>query len=650
VNIKTILSKPLPVIWYRLVQLVRLRIYHKTNFWLKIETKVSQKTKSSKECCKQKSSLFADEPYLYKDTFSEGVQQYIKSSADTILNGNISIFDNPHHFDYPFKWNKDWRSGHVWKNNYFKTYSFYEENKAKEYDVKFPWELSRLSFLIPISRAYLMTGEAKYIDYIHNVLFDWKQKNPIAHSVNWYPMEVSVRSLNLVQLRELLLLTPSSEKTVDLLNEILILHGIFLWRNVEYTDVRGNHYSANLTALLLLGTSFKGFYKEAEKWQNYALSNIENEFHLQFIDDGVNFEKSIAYHRLVVEFYLICFLVMQRLGLEIQPKTKQTFKNACFFIKDYTKPNSLTPIIGDNDSASVFQNDELPLNDHTNIVQLASLFLDSQDLNNTTKIHCSSIELFGLEKVKALNYNPTEGFKVLSYPIGGFAVVKDNSNYFITDVGEVGMNGRGGHGHNDLFAFELMLNGQDLIVDAGCYTYTGDLKLKNQMKASAYHNVLTIDDEEIAPLIGNWGIANSALPYDVTIKEEHDEAKISGKHNGYKRLADAVRHERTFVLNKTNFRLSCSDVISCKSKHAISRHLHFSEKVDLAIIDNSVVATLNNNRYSITYDKESQVKVEEYYLSYNYGHKTSAKKLIFEAQVTKTGKLYFAIEKLGNNE
>ncbi len=649
-NIKTILSKPLPVVWYRLVQLVRLKFYHKTNFWLKIETKISQKIKSSKECWKQKSLFFSEEHNLYKDPQPEGIQQYIKSGADTVLKGNISIFDNPYHFEYPFQWNTDWRSGHEWENNYFKTYSFYEENKVIEYDVKFPWELSRLSFLIPISRAYLMTGEAKYLDYIHNVLADWKQKNPIAHSVNWYPMEVSVRSLNLVQLRELLLLAPSSEKTIDLLNEILILHGIFLWRTIEYTDVRGNHYTANLTALLLLGTSFKEFYKEAKKWQNYALSKIENEFHLQFISDGVNFEKSIAYHRLVVEFYLICFLVMQRLSLEIQPKTMQTFENACFFIKDYTKPNFSSPIIGDNDSASVFQNDGLPLNDHTNIVQLTSLFLDDQDLNNTIKTYCSSIELFGLERVKDLKYNTIDGVKVLSYPLGGFAIVKDHSNYFITDVGEVGMNGRGGHGHNDLFGFELMLNGHNFIVDAGCYTYTGDLKLKNQMKASVYHNVLTVDDKEIAPLIGNWGIANSALPYEVVVQEEQDEIKISGKHGGYQRLSDAVEHERTFLLNNTDFKLSCLDTISCKSKHTVSRHLHFSEKVDLTIIGDTVVAVLGNDRYSIVCDKESQPRIAEYYLSYNYGHKTSAKKLIFETQITETCKLHFAIEKLRDNE
>lgn len=649
-NIKTIISKPLPVVWFRLVQLVHLKIYHKTNFWSKIESKIFQKIAHSKIPWRHRSLIFSSDFSNYDDAFLASLQTDIKKNSNAILQGSISIFDKPYHFERPFAWNTDWRANHQWENIYFKGYSFYEKEKQVEYDVKFPWELSRLSFLIPVARRYLIDNKAEHIDYVHGVLNHWKQKNPIAHAVNWYPMEVSVRSINLVQLRELLLLRSGTDETVNLINEILILHGIFLWRNIEYTDIRGNHYAANLTALLLLGTIFKGFYREAKQWQKYALAKIEPEFHLQFIEDGVNFEKSIAYHRLVVEFYLICFLIMQRLEIEIRQKTKEVFQNACLFIKDYTKPNFSTPIIGDNDSASVFQNDDLPLNDHTNLLQLASIFLNDLEINSTSKIYTSAVEIFGLEKLKVLTCNPKYGTQLLHYPKGGFTVIKDQSNYFITDHGEVGMKGRGGHGHNDLFAFELMLDRQDLIVDAGCYTYTGDLQLKNEMKSSAYHNILTIDNQEIAPLIGNWGIADIAKPYHVLIAEEQDKIIISGKHDGYKRLPDEIKHMRKFELNKTNFKLSCSDNVSCKLEHSIQRHLHFSENVELRINENKVEATMGVLQYEIIFDENSKPKIEDYYLSYNYGSKITAKRLILETQINGSCELCFTIEKQKENE
>ncbi|MFK7813236.1 MAG: alginate lyase family protein [Maribacter sp.] len=649
-NIKTILSKPLPVVWFRLVQLIRLKIYYKTSFWSKVEPEISKKVTSSKAAWKQRSLLFCKKFDSYNDSFLTSIQSHIRASSDAILQGNISVFDEPYQFNRPFNWNIDWRVNHQWKNSYYKGYSFYEKEKPVEYDVKFPWELSRLSFLIPVARRFLLDHKKEHLDYVHEVLQDWKQKNPIAHSVNWYPMEVSIRSINLIQLREVLLLAKGTNKTIDVLNEILILHGIFLWRNIEYTDVRGNHYAANLTALLLLGITFKGFYKEAKRWQNYALEKIEPEFHLQFIDDGVNFEKSIAYHRLVVELYLICFLTMQRLGIEIDSKTKAILRNACLFTKDCTKPNFSTPIIGDNDSASVFQNDELPLNDHTNLLQLASIFLDDTNINSTSKTYSSTLELFGIEKLKALENHPIKETQLLSYPKGGFVILKNQSNYFITDVGEVGMKGRGGHGHNDLFAFEFMLNGQDFIVDAGCYTYTGDLALKNEMKSSAYHNILTVDGEEIAPLIGNWGIANIANPYDLLTKENDETITISGKHNGYNRLSDGLVHQRTFELDKTSFRLSCTDTLTCKTGHTVQRNLHFSENVILEINDNTVYAYLDEVYYQISCDAGSMPRITEYYLSYNYGHKISSKKVIFESEINGPSELHFTIEKQTGNE
>ncbi|SNY95024.1 alginate lyase family protein [Flagellimonas pacifica] len=644
-NIKTILSKPLPVIWFRVVQLVYLKIYQRTKFWEKTTISVSDKIATSKTTWKEKSLLFCAEFRGYEDVILNGNRQYIRKSSESILKGNIPIFDSAHRFEKPYVWNTDWRVGHKWKNNYFKEYGFYEKEKPVEYDVKFPWELSRLSFLIPVARHYLLDNKTKNLKYLSDILTDWKQNNPLAYSVNWYPMEVSIRIINLIQLRELLLIKEEANDVINLLNEILILHGVFLWRNIEYTDVRGNHYTANLTALLLLGIIFKGFYKEAKKWQSYALDKVETEFHLQFIQDGVNFEKSIPYHRLVVELYLICFLIMDRLGIKIKTETKILLKNACLFSKSYTKPNCLAPIIGDNDSASVFQNDNLALNNHTNLLQLASLFFNEESINSTANIYMSSLELFGVEKVKNFSKTQITARKLLYYDKGGFVIVKNQDNFFITDVGEVGMKGRGGHGHNDLYSFELMLNGKDFIVDPGCYTYTGNLMLKNEMKSSSYHNILTIDNEEIAPLIGDWGIANIAIPYDVIVNQNEEEICVSAKHKGYNRLDDSVKYQRTFCLDKESFRLSCFDIIKCRSEHNVTRHIHFSENVKLKVLENGVLASLGKNHYSIVFDSLSTAYIENYWLSYNYGHKIASKKVVLRTNTLSCSELHFTVEK-----
>ncbi|GBF18511.1 MULTISPECIES: alginate lyase family protein [Arenibacter] len=646
-NIKTILSKPIPVVWYRFVQLIKLKFYFRITFWGKIERKINRFTTYRKPW-KEKSCLF--DKSLSPLNITETLRIKIIENADKIKSGKISIFDVDYHFNLPIAWNKDWRTSKMWKNAYFKSYAFYEKEKEQKYDVKFPWELSRLSFLITVAQAYQINENKDYLGYVHSVLLDWLSKNPLAYSVNWYPMEVSVRTINLIQLREILLESPKTDDSVNLINEILLLHGIFLWRNIEYTDIRGNHYSANLTALLLLGKVYKKFYKEARLWFNYALKNIEKEFHLQFLADGVNFEKSTSYHRLVVEFYLISFIVMKRYGIATNSLTLNKLRNACKFIKDYSKPNKSTPIIGDNDSASVFQNDVVNLNDHSNILQLASHFFSDTTLNISSTTYLSSIWIFNQKSFQETLDKNSDIFRYKYYSKGGFVVVKEKLNYFITDVGEVGMEGRGGHGHNDLFGFELMLDGQDFIVDAGCYTYTGDLALKNEMKSSAYHNILTVDGKEIAPLIGNWGIADIAKPYNLVINENQEKVTVRGKHGGYERLPDPVVHQRTFELDKNTFKLSCIDAVSCHSEHNIQRHLHFSDSVKIVIRENDVLTTVGVTQYVITCDENSKPTISSYYLSYNYGHKTSAQKVTFETKIEGTCKLHFTIEKETGNE
>jgi len=640
-NIKTILSKPIPVVWYRFKQLLKLKYYYKTQFWSKVEKQITSKV-SKTDTCIAKSNLFHEGFKGYNET-TKGLNTITLENASRILEGAISVFDVDHKFEFPLQWNADWRANETWENKYFKGYSFYKPNKENEYDVKFPWELSRLSFLITIARAYLINNEAKYLEFINTTLQHWKTENPIAHSVNWYPMEVAVRTVNLIQLRELLLLTTKADKTINLLNEVLLLQGVFLWRNVEYTDIRGNHYTANLTALLLLGKVYKDYYKEAKKWYSYSIDKTEKEFHLQFLKDGVNFEKSIPYHRLVVELFFISFLVIKRSGLYLKPETITVFKNANNFIKAISKPNLLTPIIGDNDSASIFQNDELPLNNHSNILQLSSLLLEDNNVNITNTLYHSSREFFGIERIE--DSTKKTGFKSSFFETGGFISAKTRTDYFITDYGEVGMKGRGGHGHNDLFSFELMLDNQDIIVDPGCYTYTGNLELKSKMKSSLYHNGLAVDNQEIAPQIGEWGISNIATPENVSCNEDEHLIVISGEHNGYKKLEDPLKHKRSFTIAKNFNEIICEDEVFCNGQHEITRSLHFAEDVVLEIKDKSIVVKAENKLYLITFDDDTKIMPSNYFLSRNYGSKVKVNGIVLKTNITKDTYLFFNIKK-----
>jgi uncharacterized heparinase superfamily protein len=284
------------------------------------------------------------------------------------------------------------------------------------------------------------------------------------------------------------------------------------------------------------------------------------------------------------------------------------------------------------------------------MLQLASLLFKDEAINITSNKYQSSYEVFGNKSVQELSNTKQNAFESHYYDKGGFVSIKDQQSYFITDVGEVGMKGRGGHGHNDLFSFELMHNQTDLIVDPGCYTYTGDLALKTKMKSSTYHNGLLVDGKEIAPMIGNWGISNVALPYNVEVNKTAKGVTISGMHSGYNRFQDSVVHERNFEILKEGFELSCTDRIFCKDAHQITRNLHFSEKVSLEIKDKDILVSCNAKYYKIVVDVNTECRIENFNLSYNYGSKINSKKLVLLSTIKGTSKLFFSIKKNYINE
>jgi hypothetical protein len=60
------------------------------------------------------------------------------------------------------------------------------------------------------------------------------------------------------------------------------------------------------------------------------------------------------------------------------------------------------------------------------------------------------------------------------FDAGGFFVMRGSARtHVFIDCGEVGMRGRGGHGHNDVLSFELMLDGLNVITDSGAYRLHG---------------------------------------------------------------------------------------------------------------------------------------------------------------------------------
>lgn len=620
--LKKIISKPIDVILFKIRQKVTLYLFDKFNIWLLLKKKAlalssNYITNPNLIFIKLDSKNLNDTFYVTHEKYTSQLLKKIKEKKYKIFNHNIDSMHN---------WDKDWRHNHIWEKIYFKKYNFYEKNKKKYYDVKFPWELGRLSFLIPYATEYMLKNNKNDLDFIINTLTNWEKHNPYTKSIQWNPMETSIRSINLIIILEIL--ENASLKNLNvfkLITNILINNAFFLWETMEYTKPRGNHYIANISALFLISLKFK-YIDKMKKIFKYCKKKILNELENQY-DGGFNVEKSIAYHRLVTELFVLNYIALQKnTNYQITNKEKKIFKEILFFTESYINTNGISPNLGDNDNATLLTFDNLDTRDHRNIVSLIQQFLD---LPLSQPQFPSSLWLFPNKNFKKIK-KEKHITQITHFKKENILIAKNQKNYFFMDIGPNGLDNTGGHGHNDLFSFELELNNQHIIVDPGCYTYTGNLKDKSIARSTMSHNIANLNNIEIAEFEGYWNIKKQAIPkieYLQTNKNSLIEGTFS--HTGYHRLNAPATIKRHIQLNK-HFCLTINDFYTSNSNHILIQNFHFHPNAKCNLLQNELILEINNTKISIKFNKNMKGFLENYTYSYEYGHKENSLKLVIK--------------------
>ncbi len=125
-------------------------------------------------------------------------------------------------------------------------------NRDRPSDVKVPWEISRLQWLIPADRPTCWTPTSNYAVAARDILQEWIDGNPLGYTVNWScTMEAAMRLFTWTWLFHVFANSPSwrDEDFRAKFLACLYLHGDFTLRHIEKADVNGNHYTADLAGL-----------------------------------------------------------------------------------------------------------------------------------------------------------------------------------------------------------------------------------------------------------------------------------------------------------------------------------------------------------------------------------------------------------------
>jgi hypothetical protein len=482
----------------------------------------------------------------------------------------------------PIDWARDYRVGMGWPSGFARSIDYV--NRDRPSDIKIPWEISRLQWLIPAGQAYLLTGEERYAEAVRDILQDWMLKNPLAYTINWScTMEAAIRLFAWTWLFHVFADSPvwrDEDFRVRFLS-CVYLHGDFTRRHIEKADINGNHYTADLAGLVLAGHFF-GDIGEAGRWRQMGWAGLQDAITQQVFSDGVDFEASCAYHRLVFELFLWPALFQQICGEVVPAVYAKRLRAMARFTAAYSRPDGTSPLWGDADNARALPFGGQKLGDHRYLVGLVAMAFNDADL--AARFSGSRSELvwiFGPDR--AATFSPKLSASILSegFVQGGAYIMRHEDSHVFIDCGPLGLAGRGGHGHNDALSFEAWLDGTPLVIDRGSFVYTASFDKRNEFRSTLSHNTPCIDQEEINRFDPDnlWNMQDDARAECTMWQSNPTEDLFIGMHHGYRRLG--INVERQIRLEKQSGILEIVDAINGQGHHEVTIPLYLAPEVSV---------------------------------------------------------------------
>jgi hypothetical protein len=315
----------------------------------------------------------------------------------------------------------------------------------------------------------------------------------------------------------------------------------------------------------------------------------------------------------------------------------------CEFVAAYTKPDGRTPLIGDADDGRIQVLGTQPIGDHRYLLSYGAIRFRRPDFASiASQCWDETFWLVGPDAIRLFDGFPKEKVQPRSraFPSGGFYILNGERAHVIVDCGEVGMRGRGGHGHNDILSFELFLNGVNVVTDCGAYLYTASREWRNRFRSTAFHNTLQVDDEELNRFLGPdalWQLHYDAKPVEPHLQSGERIDYFQGGHSGYTRLPAAVSHTRAFFVDRQLARVLMRDHVNGTGDHKLVWRFHLDPDVTPVIDGRDVkLASTRGDIWLMTGDGAEALvpTIEEGWVSPSYGVKVEASVLVWQIRET----------------
>jgi hypothetical protein len=413
-------------------------------------------------------------------------------------------------------------------------------------DIKLIWELSRMDWVLAFAQR-VRHGEADALESLNGWLADWCAQNPPYKGPNWKcGQEASIRVTHLAMAAVMLGQVREVEPG---LRDVVHVHLQRIAPTVQYAMAQDNNHGTSEAAALFIGGSWLGVWgmPEGEAWARTGRKWLENRASRLIGPQGSFSQYSLNYHRVMLDTLCMAEVWRRHMGLPaFSAQWQARALAATHWLRYMVNPiNGDGPNVGANDGARLLQLTDAPYRDYRTSVQLAMALFANQRAYAQAGRWDDALEWLGVAPPKQVAAEPQ------SYTAddGGFAMLRRGSALAMLRYPRF----RFRPSQADALHLDLWLGDENLLRDAGTYSYNTDPQWLNYFGGTASHNTVQFDGRDQMPRLGRFLLGDWLKTVDFRALSDDGEAAQFAA--GY-RDVDGATHHRSITLRDTSLQVT----------------------------------------------------------------------------------------------
>jgi uncharacterized heparinase superfamily protein len=335
-------------------------------------------------------------------------------------------------------------------------------------------------------------------------------------------------------------------------------------------DIGGNHLWENARALAALGCVYEG--DEAEGWRKQGLTTLWQCIREQLSPEGEHFERSPMYQAELAHGLEESAAVLRLIDAESSERCRATAVRMTEFLNGVRHPDGGLPLLGDTTrDEELFSLSPCGKGNGSEGYKTATARVE---INPNLKA-APSLDRAPHDHDTPLTPHPFPARREGNYWHGDYFVHRSERGFLLFDAGDVGPDHLPAHAHSDLLGFEASAFGRRLFVDSGVYSYAGPKR--EEYRKSAAHNVLTVDDLELADVWGSFRVGRRGHVVSRRSGKTAGVQWIKAEHDAYRRLG--VRVQRWWLIEESGAVWISIHAVLGRGDRRLSERLHLHPEI-----------------------------------------------------------------------